>query len=39
MARVNENRNAHEFLIGRLEGLRLLGIANYRRERGIKVGV
>lgn len=38
VARVNENRNAHEVLIGRPKGLRLLGIANCRWEGSIKMG-
>jgi hypothetical protein len=36
---VNENRNAHEVLIGRHKGLRLLGIANCRWEGSIKIGM
>jgi hypothetical protein len=39
VARVNENKNAHNVLTGRPKGFRPLGIANCRWEGSIKIGM
>ena len=39
VARVNESRNAHEVLIGRPKGLRVLGRISCRWENCIKISI